>query len=63
MDNVLKVLSFLGLPKQEGQKIIKNMTHTQLYFDCVDRFIVTGATPIKNSTLSLPKIKLPLFLD
>ena len=49
MENVLKVLSFLGLPKREGRKIIKNMTHTQLYFDCMDRFIATGATPIKNS--------------
>ena len=35
MDNFLKVLNFLGLPKQEGRKMIKNMTHTQLYFDCV----------------------------
>ena len=63
MENVLKVLSFLGLPKREGRKIIKNMTHTQLYFDCMDRFIATGATPIKNSTLPLPKIKPPPFLD
>ena len=63
IENILKVLSFLGLPKQKGQKIIKNMTHAQLYFDCMDRFIVTGATPIKNSTLTLSKIKLPPFLD
>ena len=63
IDNVLKVLSFGGLPKREGSKIIKNMTHTHLYFDCVDRFIVTGATEIKNSTLSLPKIKPLPFLD
>ena len=39
------------------------MTHIQLYFDWVDRFILTGATPIKDSTLPLPKIKLPPFLD
>ena len=63
VDNVLKVLSFLGLPKREGQKILKNMTHTKLYFDCVGRFIVTGATPIKNSTLPLSKIKPPAFLE
>ena len=29
----------------------------------MDRFIATGATPIKNSTLPLPKIKPPPFLD
>ena len=51
------------LPKQQGEKITKNMTHIQLYFDCVDRFIVTGATPIKNSTLPLPKLKPQAFLD
>ena len=61
MENVLKVLRFLGLPKREGQKIIKNRTHTQLYFDCTDTFIATGATPIKNSTPPLPKP--PTFLD
>ena len=59
----MKVLSFLELPKWEGRKIIKNLTHTHLYFDCVDRFIMTGATPIKNSTLTLPKIKPSPFLD
>ena len=59
----MKILSFWGLPKREGRKIIKNTTHTQLYFDRVDRFIMTGATPIKNFTLPLPKIKPPPFLD
>ena len=39
------------------------MTHTQLYFDCVDRFIVTGTTPIKKSTVLLPKVKPIPFLD
>ena len=63
MENVLKVLSSWGLPKREGQKIIKNMTHTQLYFDCMDTFIATGATPIRNSALPLPKTKPPTFLD
>ena len=63
MENVLKVLSFLWLRKREGQKIIKYVTHSQLYFDCMDRFIAAGATPIKNSTLPLPKIKPPPFLD
>ena len=63
MENVLKVLSFLGLLKWEVRKIIQNVTHTQLCFDCMDRFIATGATPIKNSTLSLPKIKPPSNLD
>ena len=63
MESVLKVLSFLWLRKREGQKTIKYVTHSQLYFDCMDRFIATGATPIKNSTLPLPKIKPPPFLD
>ena len=39
------------------------MTHIQLSFDCIDRFIATGATPIENSTIPLPKIKPPTFLD
>ena len=44
-------------------KVIKNMTHNQLYFDSVDRFIVTGALPIKTSTLPLSRMKPLLFLD
>ena len=39
------------------------MTHTQLYFNCMGRFIATGTTPIKNSTLPLRKTKSPPFLD
>ena len=59
----MKVLRFWGLAKREEGKLIKNMTHTQLYFDCVNRLIVTGAMSIKNSTLPLPKIKPLPFLD
>ena len=56
LENIHRVLKFLGLQAREVRKKMRGILYTDFYFMCTEMFIQTGATPIKNIKLPLPII-------